>query len=307
MVTSKIFKLKKWLTLEEAADHLGGALQEPVSVVDLLRLAQDGHLTLSTNFVNHARVYKGRRVAFDMARMMIFPGLNASLSDEQKGQLSTFPKDGSREEQHLWMLANREISDSPDVTLTIRGDRISQEHVIEWESEVVSIDGIWDLPDFGGASLDIAHLLQSLVGGPEVTLVCLDGTVVVSPDGDRYAKVLERFEEGLTKKYPYGDKRNYFPSAGLPSDAPIVVRPEALTAFVASLTSEAPSRKDLGKREKSGLLRIIAGLAHEAKIDLKSNKAVAQITAAADAFGGPSELTVRKHVDAIREEVLPRK
>lgn len=51
---SKLFKLKDWLTVEDAARHLSGVFSEPVSEADILRLALDRRLTLSVNFVNGA-------------------------------------------------------------------------------------------------------------------------------------------------------------------------------------------------------------------------------------------------------------
>ncbi len=51
---SKLFKLKEWLTLPDAAKHLAIAFGEEVGEADVLRLALDGHLKLSVNFVNKA-------------------------------------------------------------------------------------------------------------------------------------------------------------------------------------------------------------------------------------------------------------
>lgn len=60
MILSKLFNFKKWLTLDESANHLTTRLKEPVTQADILQLALDGHLTLSVNFVNttYARVGK---------------------------------------------------------------------------------------------------------------------------------------------------------------------------------------------------------------------------------------------------------
>ena len=60
----KIYKLREWLTTDETAGHLSMVLGEEVSVADILRLALDGHLTLSINLVNHARARLGRVVPF---------------------------------------------------------------------------------------------------------------------------------------------------------------------------------------------------------------------------------------------------
>ena len=48
----KLLKLREWLTVPEAAGHLSILFGEDVTEADVLRLALDGHLTLSVNFVN---------------------------------------------------------------------------------------------------------------------------------------------------------------------------------------------------------------------------------------------------------------
>ena len=44
---SKLFKLKEWLTVSEAAKHLSVLFGEEVAESDLLRLGLDGNLDLS--------------------------------------------------------------------------------------------------------------------------------------------------------------------------------------------------------------------------------------------------------------------
>ena len=51
---NKLLNLKHRLTVPDAARHLTMFFGEDVSEADVLRLALDGHLTLSVNFVNHA-------------------------------------------------------------------------------------------------------------------------------------------------------------------------------------------------------------------------------------------------------------
>lgn len=303
---SRIFKLKKWLTLADGARYLTAALNEPISVSDIYQLALDGHLILSAHFVNHTQAYPGRRIGLGEAKIMLLPDAQAPLAEELKALMGSYPTEGSRSEQHEWLSANRAVSDSPSVHLCLKGDRISEHDVIDWEDRVVSIDGLWDIPDFGGGRLDLEHQLQSLVGGPEITLTCLDGTVVISPDGARFAKLLDRFDtDSAGEKYSYGDPRSYYPRAGLPEDAPVVIRSESITSFLDALAVGSDVKKDVTTRERGGLLRIIAGLAKEARVDLNSPSAATQIVAAADPFGGPDEKTVRKHLKTIREEILP--
>ena len=57
---NKLFKLRKWLTVPEAAHHLAIVFGEEVNESDVLRLALDGHLKLSGKFVNHATARCGR-------------------------------------------------------------------------------------------------------------------------------------------------------------------------------------------------------------------------------------------------------
>lgn len=52
----KLSKLKKWLTLPEAADYLSRSLEEVVAPDDVLRLSLDGVLPISVYFVNGATV-----------------------------------------------------------------------------------------------------------------------------------------------------------------------------------------------------------------------------------------------------------
>jgi hypothetical protein len=49
---SKLFKLREWLTVPEAAKHLSGICNEEVDKADILRLALDGRLKLSIRLVN---------------------------------------------------------------------------------------------------------------------------------------------------------------------------------------------------------------------------------------------------------------
>ncbi len=58
-IKSKLFKLKKWLTIQETAKHLSIMFGEEVQEADVLRLGLDRHLKWSVNFVNHAHAKRG--------------------------------------------------------------------------------------------------------------------------------------------------------------------------------------------------------------------------------------------------------
>ena len=69
----KLFQLKEWLTVADAARHLSTVFMEEVSEADVLRLALDGNLTLSVNLVNHAEALGGRIVPIADAELCEVP------------------------------------------------------------------------------------------------------------------------------------------------------------------------------------------------------------------------------------------
>jgi hypothetical protein len=77
----KLFNLKEWLTVADAARHLSIVFGEDVTEADVLRLALDGHLRLSVNFVNHARARCGKVVGYEGA---IFREMDLEWSREFK-------------------------------------------------------------------------------------------------------------------------------------------------------------------------------------------------------------------------------
>lgn len=55
----KLFNLKEWLTISDTAKYLSLTLGEEVAEADVLRLALDGHLRLSVNFIHGAIARRG--------------------------------------------------------------------------------------------------------------------------------------------------------------------------------------------------------------------------------------------------------
>ncbi len=67
---TKLFKLKEWLTVADAAGHLTIAFGEPVTNADVLRLALDGRLRISVHFVNRAYLPRGTVVGIEEGRQI---------------------------------------------------------------------------------------------------------------------------------------------------------------------------------------------------------------------------------------------
>ena len=235
-IKSKLFKLKKWLTVPEAARHLSILFSEEVSEADVLRLALDSHLKLSVNFVNHAKARRGKVVPYEDAEWYppnFFPKL-PNLPDEAKGKPVRVMK-----------------------SLNIDGERF-----LNLGDKVITLKGVWDLSMVGNECLDVEHEYQQLTDGPVVTLTCLDGAFVERENG-QMCQLQDRFDEdelcqveqkfiaaganikshhAERKKKPYEHPDNYYPAGTLPRNSVLVVRTQALIDLQESLSSEESTK-----------------------------------------------------------------
>ncbi|MCK5855813.1 MAG: hypothetical protein KAG56_11380 [Sulfurovaceae bacterium] len=172
---SKLFKLKEWLTIGETALHLSGVLGEPVEEKDIYRLALDGHLRLSVDFVNHAAASLGEIVGEDKAKYF-----------ESTDMIKNYLAGGNKK---------------PEKVMILLSTMLDKGRYINFDNRVVSISGVWDLMMRGCESLDIEHYYQQTIGGPEVTLTMLSGTFV--HQGDKIAKIMDDFDNN---EYTIGSK-----------------------------------------------------------------------------------------------------
>jgi len=120
--TSKLFKLKQWLTLPEAAKHLSVICGEEVTISDILRLGLDKHLKLSVYFVNKTHAIPGNIVNFDDTKLS---GLTVDNLPEEL-QWDYLPISGVTALMSLKICANQYLNIQ--------------------RNEVVTIEGVWDLP-----------------------------------------------------------------------------------------------------------------------------------------------------------------
>lgn len=232
----KLFKLKQWLTLEETAGHLSSLFEESVTVADVLRLALDGHLTVSVDFVNHAYARLGKVVPFKELPLITVPGIGLNMHAP--------PKEITIVSGHYLL-----IDDVAEVTADTR--------FALFETGVEQIDGVWDLSMRGAERLDLEHKFQRMTGGPSVELVNIDGTFLFR-EPDTWASLQTKFDDtfvddpegapksasapGFAKSManigvsitPPGKKRvkgAHHPAGGLPDDCAWVVRTESLRSF----------------------------------------------------------------------------
>lgn len=188
---SSLFNLKKWLTVEDAAKHLSSIFDEPVKNYDILRFALDGYLKLSINLVNHANAKEKKIVSFDDV-----PKLDG-LFGNYKVPMGLMLDDGK--------------------------------FLVNVNDKVTSIDGVLDLMMLGNERLDIEHEYQQLTSGVEVTLVCLEGAYLQSPDNGLIYELQDHFKDDVKSMK---DENNYYPASSLPKDAAIVIRTSAISEFI---------------------------------------------------------------------------
>jgi hypothetical protein len=255
---SKLFKLKNWLTIEEAARHLSGAFTESVTEADVLRLALDERLKLSVNFVNPVVVKLGTRVAKEDVPYEEVIGKNGK---KYRTYIST---------QHVTDDGEIYIFDARDPDYTLRG--------------------ICDIQMADGLRLEVERRFQSMTGGPKVTERPEYGVLIDTvekefcqfemfldeseiPDAvatgtflmkQLAASPLSPAEQGDLIKKMLGVVRRtseYCLVDRLPDEMVLVVRQNALTEFVRSVSATpVQSEKSLDKRKESAYLNTIAVL-----------------------------------------------
>jgi hypothetical protein len=286
---SKLLKLKQWLTLSDTAQYLSLAFRERVTEADVLRLGLDGHLTLSVHFVNGTRARYGQLVPLEKANFLIFGrddiakvgGQLFKAGEPLPKHVETGLKDGS-----MYRVLN--------------GIYVEPGDVLELEGTISTLHGVWDLPLLGAERLDVEHAYQRMTGGPEVTGTVLDGAFV-SRKGV-FAQLQERFDQprmpemfndvrnrlkGIGKlsrseehqpKLEWDHPNNYFPAAGLPNDAPIVVRTQSLAEFHSRVSESPrdarakPDSQDLEPGERTTLYKVGAYFARKYGYDADAKK-----------------------------------
>jgi len=316
---SKLFKLKEWLTLEEAANHISNVLGEPVTLADIYRLALDKHITLSANFINGAQAITGKFVKTEDIEFKEVK--NHFFTDEKL-------------EQPFSMPANYETYVSEDLWISLG-------------SKIVSIRGIWDLTMIGSEALDIEHYYQQETSGLEVTLTCLEGTCLrqgnvicqlqTDYDDNEYQegskaakKKLDHYIannnltddqiENLRSEYQaerkkfLGGKREfervptYFPSGGLDEhDYVLVVKTNEVTRFIQSLEETPPEVKPLTSKERNSLLVLLGAVCKNADIDPSQRGIATSLVAMTELVGAPlTDDTIRKILNQIEPAIESR-
>lgn len=269
MATMKLFNLKKWLNIPDAARHLSLLFDEDVTQADVLQLFLDGYLTLSVQLINDTLVRRGRVVDADTEEGRV---LSSKLANE-------------RRQAHP---LNFKIDDDQFLTL---------------ENEKTHITGVWDLAMFGTTRTEIQQRYQELTNGPDLFLGSLDGCFLYDRDDSGYwwqlqdptphcphddetieilrrlrhpglsATEIEKYTETFLKKQQEDEKRHptlistllgvVAPVHVLPESVTLVVRTEALKTFeethAAHSPLDQPAKGSLEGKYES-LLKLVYGM-----------------------------------------------
>lgn len=309
----KLFNLKEWLTVSDAARHLTILFGEAVTPADVLRLGLDGRLRLSVHLVNHAQARCGKVVGYEELEWEEFPaelvGDIQGLSEEDQGKK----------------------------LFQTMGLNIEDQRYLNLDDEVITLRGVWDLPMIGSERLDIENEYQRLTYGPDVTLESMDGAFVEGRDG-QICQLQENFRAGYdqvdastaqanfeqsiakmnlpanaiesamrVRKELWG-KDQFFPAGGLPKDAVIVVRTSALREFEEAIDEEpTDSKKSASTTERKTLLTIIAALCDYSDINYQERGAANKIANLTEELGAAvSDDTVRRWVRRIPDALESR-
>lgn len=233
----KLFNLKEWLTVADAARHLSIIFGEDVTEADVLRLGLDERLRLSIYFVNQAKARSGKVVGYDDTEWKEIPDITAMSQGFQK--------------IHKRMQENKPIEERGKTLRIMKSLEIGGGRYFNLDGKEIHIYGVWDLIMAGQGQSDVEQKCQTLIGGPDVTDQALYGAFIEGPDGQT-CELLDN------------DNKMLFclPGGGLPESGMLVVRTEELRAFEASINgAHARADKPLSTTERNTLLTIIGVMA----------------------------------------------
>lgn len=235
----KLYKLKEWYSLKDAASRLTLTLGEPVSENDILQLCVESHLTLSW----YMRHVTAQEVA-PVTHILNFDDIHKKMA-ERVGKpfipKGTFYSEGYEAQSDL----------------------------------IAHLDGAHKL-ELGlcGAMQDWILSLITNTGGE---LISLDGYFVSDSKG-RLWRIMEHFDSAYLKEMrasmspenkeadlrkPSNHEDYYFPSGGSPDYEDLGVTKADLEDFETRLVSspKETTQKPLSSKERDSLLKLVIGMA----------------------------------------------
>jgi hypothetical protein len=316
---SKLFKLKEWVTLDEAVLYLSKAINEPVTLADLYRLVLDGKLKLSVNFVNAVNGVIGRWLKSDDIKNIGKFDLVQSFLNPEKS-----PKPNemfvSNDDWIAWQAGIQTISGVWELTmrgdepvdvkahhqymlsaLGVKGSPINGHGILLQQDNVVcqlykhfqiiksrGLDRIrYEIPKANG---DCKHMLQRHRASRIDDLEELELFHVLS-----FNKIRKNIEEG-----------NFTPSIHLVEhEFSFVISTSEITRFIESIADTPQEIKLSRSNERNSLLVLIGALCTKVNVDWKQRGIAVSLVAMTELIGAPlSDDTIRKILNQIETALL---
>lgn len=270
---SKLVRLKKWLSIPQAAQHLSEVCGEPVSEADILGFCLGGSLTLSAYLVSQAQA---RSVSLESGALDSDGNECISLGT---GQWFRYSSPTVEYISGVW-----------DLVLTVT---TSRDYVEGYLKKLLTGDDSeyrkvrWMEYNFIERT-DGEHLRRMLIQ---------------DAGSDSHQSEIDKKFAHLTLEERPGnsDGIRFFPGI-LPDDSIFVIRTGPLMSFQLMLSEQ--SEKPLDTRQRETLFKIIAGLAAELDISTEPRgggvKKIMQVLAR-HGLGSISERTLQTYFDEIRQ------
>lgn len=301
---SKLFKLKEWLTLNEAANHLSSVFGEQVTIADIYRLALDNHIMLSVNFINLAEAKKVELIKVtDLEYKIVAP----------KG-LKDFPEGG-----FFRVPINAKYP-------------ISREYWLKSiEPELLMIKGLWDLPMIGNEKLTVEHLYQQETSGLSIKEEPLKGVFIQrestyfqlyssfgnnpEAEAELYNTIYTASECDSSIHSNLNEPNNRrlktdhsYPMSMLSKqDAVLVVKMKEVTRFIQSFEETPAKVKPLTSKERNSLLVLLGAVLKDNDIDPNQRGITTSLVAMTELIAAPlSDDTIRKILSQIEPAIDSR-
>ncbi len=311
---SKLFKLKEWLTLEEAVDYISNIIDEPITLADIYRFSLDEHLQLSVYFTGGTKAKKGKFI--------------------------------NKEDVDFW---DSEIASDFNGKPLVRTSspfteefEVSEDRWVSLDSKVATVSGLWDLSMLGSEALDIARYFQKEISGKDSYSNSLGGVFLYQGDAvcqlqslfydKKYSDAcivaeqqLEQYiasnkltddetqalrDEAKWKRHTsisgeFERALNYVPSSSLGNhDSHLVIKPKEVTRFIQSLEGTPQEVKPLHDKERTTLLVLLGSILKKANFDLEERGVTGKIRRATESNNTPvSEETIRNLLPLIRDTI----
>jgi hypothetical protein len=251
-------KLKRFFTIDEAAQRLSSSCDSPITSQDIFHLVSEGKLRLAAYFLRQ-------------------PAKEAAPVTRLWNWYPDLPDDPTR----LPSLERSSLTGRLEFSTKIQ--RPSNSFAIEWQSdEILLLDGYYFLWLQGPLYLDYVRRLAAGRDANAFDMVSLDGTCVHAADGTLLQPV-----EALR-----GKPASWYPTSITPDPCDMRILATDLLALESdALSQHAESiaiETRLHGRERQHYLKVIAGLLAVARVN--KQEAVTEILKLLETSGGQSKI-----------------